>query len=190
MKNIVIFASGSGTNAQKIVEYFEESELARVTSIFTNNKNAGVIDRARITGTPCIVFTMDELNDGTVLQKVKALKTDLIVLAGFLKKIPTELITEYPDRIINIHPALLPDYGGQGMYGMKVHQAVVDNEEEETGITIHYVNDDYDEGEIIFQETVEVDPEDSPEDVAYKVQQLEHKHFPAVIEWVLNDLEA
>lgn len=189
MKNIVIFASGSGTNAQKIAEYFLESEEAKVVGIYTNNKKAGVIERARKLGLPCVVFSKEELVNGTVLNRVKYQKADLIVLAGFLKKIPEEIIEEFPNRIVNLHPALLPDYGGEGMYGMNVHQAVVDNEEEETGITIHFVNENYDDGEIIFQETVDVDPEDTPEDVAYKVQQLEHMHYPAIIEWVLRDME-
>ena len=123
-----------------------------------------------------------------MLAKLKDCRADLIVLAGFLKKIPTEILDEYEDRVINIHPSLLPDYGGEGMYGMHIHRAIVENEEEETGITIHYVSDDYDEGEIIFQEAIEVDFEDSPEDVQYKVQQLEHKHYPEVIEYLLRDL--
>lgn len=189
MKRIAIFGSGAGTNADRILKHFEESELARVHLVLTNRKNAGIIDKARKYGLPAMVFSPEQLQNGSVLEKLRAHKIDLIVLAGFLKKIPIHIIEAFPNRIINIHPALLPDYGGEGMYGMNVHKAVVENEEFETGITIHFINEDYDEGEIIFQETVEVDPDDSPEDVAYKVQELEHRHYPEVIEWVLTEMD-
>lgn len=189
MKRIAVFASGNGTNTENIVNYFEDSELARVSVIFCNRKNAGVVDRARLLGIRCIVFDRSALESGEILNKLQEARVDMIVLAGFLLKIPSSIIEAYPDRIINLHPALLPDYGGDGMYGMNVHQAIVDNEEEETGITIHYVSEDYDEGEIIFQETVEVDYEDTAEDVQYKVQQLEHKHYPEVIEYLIKDLD-
>ncbi len=189
MKNIVVFASGSGTNAEKIIEYFQDSPVGTVTHVFSNVKTAGVLDRAKALGVRTFVFNTEELNGAAVLDKLKSAKTDLIVLAGFLKKIPASIVEAYEDNIINIHPSLLPDYGGKGMYGMNVHRAVVENEEEETGITIHYVNENYDEGDIIFQESVEVDYEDTPEDVAYKVQQLEHQHFAPMIEWVINESE-
>lgn len=188
MKNIVVLASGSGTNAENIVRYFEDSDLARVRTIITNSKQAGVIDRARKLGVPCIVLTNSEVEDGTLQQKLENLRTDLVVLAGFLRKIPADLIQAFDRRIINIHPSLLPDYGGAGMYGKFVHQAVVENEEEVSGITIHYVSDDYDEGEIIFQEEVEIDYEDSWEDVEYKVRELEYKHYPSVIEYLLPNI--
>ncbi len=189
MKRIAIFGSGSGTNAEQILKHFEESDLARVHLVLTNSKDAGIIKRARNYAVPVLIFTSEQLNNGYVLEKLRALKIDLVVLAGFLKRIPGNLIEAFPDRIVNIHPSLLPDYGGEGMYGMKVHQAVVENEEEESGITIHYVSEEYDEGEIIFQEAVEIDLEDSPKDVAYKVQELEHRHYPAVIEWVITEME-
>ena len=189
MKTIAVFASGSGTNAENIVKYFEDSDLARVAVIFCNRKNAGVLDRAHKLGVRSIVCSKEGLEGGEVLNKLKELKVDFIALAGFLLKVPPEIISSYEGRIINIHPALLPDYGGEGMYGMAVHEAVVENEEEESGITIHYVTENYDEGEIIFQESVEVDYEDSPEDVQYKVQQLEHKHYPDVIEYLIKDLD-
>lgn len=189
MKRIAVFASGSGTNAENIVKYFEDSDLARVAVIFCNRKDAGVMDRAHKLGVRSIYFTKDQLESGDVLEKLQEVKVDFIVLAGFLLKIPSDIISEFEGRIINIHPALLPDYGGPGMYGMAVHEAVVENEEEESGITIHYINDEYDEGEIIFQESVEIDFEDSPEDVQYKVQQLEHKHYPEVIEYLIKDLD-
>ncbi len=184
-----MFASGSGTNAENIARYFEDSELARVAVIFCNRKDAGVVDKAHKLGVRYIIFDKEELHNGQVLSKLREAKVDFIALAGFLLKIPAEILDEFEDRIINIHPALLPDYGGEGMYGIRVHQTVVENEEDETGITIHYVNDEYDHGEIIFQETVEVDYEDTPEDVQYKVQQLEHKHYPEVIEYLIKDLD-
>lgn len=189
MKNIAVFASGSGTNAENIVKYFEDSELARVAVIFTNRKDAGVVDRAHKLGIRCIIFNKEQLQSGYVLQRLQECKIDFIALAGFLLLIPSEIIDAYKDRIINIHPALLPDYGGEGMYGIHVHEAVVENEEEETGISIHYVDHEYDNGDIIFQETVEVDFEDAPEDVQYKVQKLEHKHYPEVIEYLIKDLD-
>ncbi len=189
MKNIGVFASGSGSNAENIAKYFEDSDLARVAVIFCNRKSAGVLDRAHKLGIRSILFTKEELESGFVLKRLKELNVGFVVLAGFLLKVPTDIVEEYKGKIINIHPALLPDYGGSGMYGMAVHEAVVENEEEESGITIHYVSDNYDEGEILFQETVEVDYEDSPEDVQYKVLQLEHKHYPEVIEYVIKDLD-
>lgn len=187
-KNLVIFASGSGSNAENIIKYFEFSDLARVISVFTNNPQAGVKDRCRKLGTPCYVHNQEDFKGGVVLQKLQKLSADMIILAGFLKKVPANILEAFPERVVNIHPALLPDYGGEGMYGKYVHQAVVENEEEETGITIHYVNKDYDEGEIIFQKTVEIDFEDAWEDVDYKVRQLEYKHYPEVIEYLAKDL--
>ncbi|MDZ7845622.1 MAG: formyltransferase family protein [Owenweeksia sp.] len=188
MKNIAVFASGSGTNAEAIVKHFEDSELARVAVIFCNRKSAGVIDRAHKLGVRCIIFSREQLQSGWVLQKLRDNKIDFIALAGFLLKVPDALIEAFPQRIVNIHPALLPQYGGEGMYGMAVHEAVVENEEEESGITIHYINEDYDEGELIFQESVEIDFEDTPADVQYKVRHLEHKHYPEVIEYLIKDL--
>jgi len=188
MKKIVILASGSGTNAENIVRYFEESDLARVVSIITNNAKAGVIDKARKLGVQSIVLSNREVEDGALQAKLQSLRCDLVVLAGFLRKIPEELTQAFENRIINIHPALLPDYGGPGMYGKHVHQAVVENEEEVSGITIHYVNENYDEGEIIFQEEVEIDFEDTWEDVEYKVRELEYRHYPSVIEYLLPNL--
>lgn len=184
-----MFASGNGSNTENIINYFEDSELARVAAVFCNRKEAGVVERAHRLGVRCIVFNRDQLNSGYILEKLQELRIDFIVLAGFLLKIPQNILDTFPDRVINLHPALLPDYGGEGMYGIRVHEAVVDNEEEETGITIHYVSEEYDDGDIIFQEVVEVDYEDSPEDVQYKVQTLEHKHYPEVIEYLIKDLD-
>jgi phosphoribosylglycinamide formyltransferase-1 len=189
MKRIAIFGSGAGTNAGQILKHFEESDLARVQLIVSDQRDAGILKRARDYGVPALTCTMEELQNGTVLQKLIAQRIDLVVLAGFLKKIPPSIVSHYPNRIVNIHPALLPDYGGKGMYGLSVHKAVVANEEEETGITIHYVNEKYDDGEIIFQDVIEIDPDDTPEDVAGKVQEQEHRHYAPVIEWVLTELD-
>ena len=188
MKRIAVFASGSGSNAENLIKYFQDNDQAEVIQVFCNNPKAGVIDRARKLGTRCLVFNQQELEGGYVLEKLKSSRIDLIVLAGFLRKIPQEIINHFENRIVNIHPSLLPDYGGEGMYGMHVHRAVVENEEEESGITIHYVTEEYDDGEIIFQESVELDYEDTPEDVQYKVQQLEYKHYPEVVEYILKDI--
>ncbi len=188
MKRIAIFASGQGTNAENIARFFQDSELGAVELIVTNNKKAGVIEKAHKLGIRCMVVEPGQLGSEAFLKTLKTHRIALIALAGFLKKVPAALLDLYPDAVINVHPSLLPEYGGPGMYGMHVHRAVVENEEEETGITIHYVEDDYDEGEVIFQESVEVDYEDSPEDVQYKVQQLEYKHYPEVIEYLLRDL--
>ncbi len=186
MKNIVLFASGGGSNAEKIMHYFDKKDRFNVVGLFTNNPNAGAINRAKEYNVPVFVFTKEELNDGTVLQKVQQLSPDIIVLAGFLWKFPADIIAAYPHKVINIHPALLPKYGGKGMYGMNVHRAVLENREKESGITIHYVNNDYDEGNIIFQKAILVEECLSPEDVALKVLSLEHEHFPKIIEEILN----
>lgn len=188
MKRIAIFASGQGTNADTIARFFLDSELGAVELVVTNNKHAGVIEKAHKLGIRCLVLEPEEMGSENFLNTLKTHKIDLIALAGFLKKVPKSILDAYPNAVINVHPSLLPDYGGPGMYGMHVHRAVVENEEEETGITIHYVSDDYDEGEVIFQEAVDIDFEDSPEDVQYKVQQLEYKHYPEVIEYLLRDL--
>jgi phosphoribosylglycinamide formyltransferase-1 len=153
--------------------------------VFTNNPNAKVIDRAIKYHLSTEIFSKDELNEGLVLQKINAIQPDLIVLAGFLLKFPESIVELYPNKIINIHPALLPKYGGKGMYGMNVHRAVVENKEKETGITIHYVNENYDEGNIIFQKKAPLLVTDTPEVVAEKIHELEQKYFPSVVEEVL-----
>jgi len=185
MKKIVIFASGSGTNAENIIKHFKSTNIASVVSVFTNNSNAKVIERAKILQIPTEIFSKEELYQSKVLQKLNSLQPDLIVLAGFLLKLPIEIIESYPNAIINIHPALLPKYGGKGMYGMNVHKAIVENKEKETGITIHYVNENYDEGNIIFQKKVTILITDTPEVVAEKIHELEQKYFPEVIERLL-----
>jgi phosphoribosylglycinamide formyltransferase-1 len=182
VKNIVIFASGSGSNAEKIVAHFAESNEVKITHIFCNNPEAGVLQRAERLQIPCSLFTREEYKNGTVLRKIQSLKTDWVILAGFLWLIPSEFVQAFPQRIINLHPALLPKFGGKGMYGHFVHEAVVAAGETESGITIHYVNEHYDEGAIIFQRSFPVLPSDTPEDVAKKGQVLEHRDFPQVIE--------
>jgi phosphoribosylglycinamide formyltransferase-1 len=186
MKKIVIFASGSGTNAENIIKYFENRDIATVVAVFTNNPNAKVIERAKNYSVPTEIFSKDELYESKVVQKLNAIQPDLIVLAGFLLKLPKSIIESYPNTIINIHPALLPKYGGKGMYGMNVHKAVVENQEKETGITIHFVNENYDEGNVIFQKTVLLEATDSPGIVAEKIHEIEQKHFPSVIADILT----
>lgn len=186
MRKIVVFASGSGTNAENIIRYFESKPIATVVAVFTNNPNAKVIERATKFNIPTNIFSTEELKQGKVLQKLLDCAPDLIVLAGFLLKMPATIIESYPDKIINIHPALLPKYGGKGMYGMNVHKAVVENKERESGITIHYVNENYDEGNIIFQKKVTVLVSDTPEVVAEKIHELEQHYFPTVIDDLLT----
>lgn len=185
MKNIAVLASGNGSNAEEIIRHFEGSTKATVLLIASNKKDAYVLERARNHNIPNFFFTKADLEEGRLKDQLVARKIDLIILAGFLLKIPEHLIEAFPDRIINIHPALLPKYGGKGMYGSFVHQAVKDNQEEFTGITIHYVNQQYDEGTIIFQKSIAISPEDSPQMIAQKVHTLEHKYFPKVIESLL-----
>ena len=186
MKKIVIFASGSGTNAENIVLYFNKIEVAKVIYIFSNNANAKVLERAKSLNIPTEVFSKEEFNGDKVLQKLNSIQPDLIILAGFLLKFPQNCVAAFPNKIINIHPALLPKYGGKGMYGMNVHRAVIENNESETGITIHYVNENYDEGNIIFQKSVPLSVNETPEEVAAKVYELEQKWFPEVIEKLIT----
>ncbi len=186
MKKLIILASGSGSNAENIVRYFGGGNRVEVALILTDNPQAGVIGRANNLGVACVSFNQALFQrTGYLQQIIQDINPDLIVLAGFLKKIPGSLIGLFPDKIVNIHPALLPKFGGKGMYGMRVHQAVIDAREKESGITVHYVNEHYDEGQIIFQAKTSVQPNDTPESLAEKIHQLEHKHFPAVLEQLL-----
>ena len=187
MKKIVIFASGSGTNAENIMKYFVKTKIGTVAAVFTNNPNAQVIDRAKNYGVTIEVFSKDQLIEGEVLQKIDAIQPDWIILAGFLLKFPQKITAAYPQKIINIHPALLPKYGGKGMYGMHIHRAIVENKEKETVITIHYVNENYDEGAIIFQQSIILTGEETPEVVATKIHELEYKYFPEVIEKLMKE---
>lgn len=189
MKNIVIFASGNGTNAENIIRYFKEKNTAIIRNIITNNPKAGVINRAENLDVPVTVLDKEALqNPEKLLVKLKDLNTDLIVLAGFLKKIPVEIVTAFPNKIMNVHPALLPKYGGKGMYGMHVHEAVIENKESKSGITIHYVNERYDEGAIIFQAETPVFENDTPESLAERIHKLEHEYFPEIVEKIVSNL--
>ena len=187
MKRIVIFASGSGTNAENLIRFFQKNDKASVVQVLCNNPRAKVLDRTKQLSVSSLCFNrIAFFNTNDVLNILKSTNPDLIVLAGFLWKMPEFIINAFPKKIINVHPALLPKYGGKGMYGMHVHEAVIANKETETGITIHYVNENYDEGAIIFQAKCDILPNDSCEDVAAKIHELEMEHFPKVIEGLLD----
>ena len=187
MKRIVIFASGSGTNAENLINYFKDSDIGKVVQVLTNNPQAKVLDRAKNLEVSALSFNRIAFyKTDDVLNILKSTKPDIIILAGFLWKFPEFILDAFPNKVINVHPALLPNYGGKGMYGMHVHKAVVANKETETGITIHYVNENYDEGAIIFQAACPVNPTDSAEDVAAKIHELEMEHFPRVVEELLK----
>lgn len=189
MKNIAIFASGSGTNAENIIRYFSNKNSARVALVLSNKRNAMVLKRSEDLNVDTFFFeSVDFYRSENVLRKLREYNIDFIVLAGFLWLVPDNIINSYPGRIVNIHPALLPAYGGKGMYGESVHRAVLDNREAESGITIHYVNGVYDSGDIIFQARCEVNPDDTCETLAARVHQLEYIHFPRVIEELISRL--
>ena len=188
MKRIVLFASGSGSNVENIIRYFQNSNELEFPFVISNRPDAFVHERAKQLNIPSYVFKKNDFENGEVLNFLMSKNIDLIVLAGFLLKIPENLLKAYPDRIINIHPALLPKFGGKGMYGSLVHEAVVAAGEKESGITIHYVNENYDEGQIIFQAKCPVSPADSPDDVAAKVHALEYEHFPRVIGEIVSQI--
>lgn len=182
MTNIAVFASGSGTNAENLMNYFSDSEI-KITRLFTNNPQALVIQRANACSVPVTVFSKDDLyTTNTVIEQLKKDNVQFIVLSGFLLLVPAYLITAFPDRIINIHPALLPKYGGKGMYGNNVHKAVVQNKEQETGITIHLIDEIYDNGRILFQARCSVAPTDTYLELAQKVHALEYEHYPPVVQ--------
>ena len=184
---LAIFASGSGTNAENIGRFFANHPLAEVSLILTNKKDAGVILRAENLGIPCIKFNREDFYESErVLTYLKDFKISVIILAGFLWLIPKNLIQNYPKNIINIHPALLPKYGGKGMYGMHVHETVISNKDAESGITIHYVNEEYDAGSIIFQAKCKISVDETPESLAQKVHALEYENYPKVIEGLLK----
>ena len=188
MKRISIFASGSGSNAENIVRYFSGSDEVECALILSNRTDAKVLDRAKRLGVPSMVFNRQEFyHSDIILERLLETGTDLIVLAGFLWLVPENLLRTFKNRIINIHPALLPKYGGKGMYGMKVHEAVKKSGDEVSGISIHFVNERYDEGEIIFQAECPVEQGDTPESIAEKVHKLEYRYYPKVIEKLLNE---
>ncbi len=183
MKKIAIFASGSGTNAENIIQYFKDSDEVKVALVLTNNPEAGVIQRARKLNVPTIVFNKQNFaKEDTVVNILEKTQIDWVVLAGFLWLVPQNLVHAFPNKIINIHPALLPKYGGKGMWGHHVHEAVVQNRETESGITIHLVNEHYDEGKVLFQANCQVTPQDTADDVAQKIHSLEYEHFPKIIQ--------
>ncbi len=182
MEKIAILASGEGTNAERIIRYFLEKRTAEVVLVITNKAQAGVLKRAERLSVPSLILTAQEFAGGKALEALHLYNIDFIVLAGFLLKVPDTILHDYPNKIVNIHPALLPKFGGKGMYGSHVHQAVIDSNEKESGITIHYINEHYDEGNTIFQATCPVLPDDTPDTLAARVHQLEYEHFPRVIE--------
>lgn len=188
MKQIAIFASGSGTNAQAIIEHFEANNSARVALVLSNKPDAYVLSRAKKHDIKTYVFTIKTLreNPEQIIEVLERHKIDLIVLAGFMALIPELMVEKYPHRIVNIHPALLPAYGGKGMYGDAVHQAVIQGGESQSGITIHYVDQHYDSGGIIFQTTTPVLTHDTPQTLAHKIHQLEYKYYAQVIEQLCN----
>ena len=187
MKRIVIFASGGGTNAENLIRFFQNDANVAVIQVLTNNPRAKVLERCKSLNVKTLTFNREAFSKtNDVLNILKTSKPDLIVLAGFLWKIPEFILAEFPNKVINVHPALLPKYGGKGMYGMHVHEAVVKAKETETGITIHYVNEHYDEGAIIFQAKCDVNSDDSAADVAIKIHELEMKYFPKVVNDVLK----
>jgi phosphoribosylglycinamide formyltransferase-1 len=185
MKRIAILASGSGTNAENIIRYFQKSPVAIVVLVLSNKKDAKVLERAKNHNIKSLTFNKKQFIEEDEVLNILKKEADFIVLAGFLLKVPENIIKAFPQKIINIHPALLPKYGGKGMYGWHVHNAVIANKEKETGITIHFVNENYDEGNVIFQKTVSVTENDTPESIADKVHQLEYENFPKIIETVL-----
>ena len=189
MKNIAIFASGSGTNAENMARYFANNELIKVALVLSNHVDAGVHARVNAWGVPSFTFSKEEFAAATpILAKLAEYAVDFIVLAGFMSKIPDALLDAFPDRIVNIHPALLPKFGGKGMYGHHVHEAVLAAGESESGITIHYVNAHYDEGKILFQAACPVLTDDTPDTLAQRVHQLEYAHYPRVVEQLLTTL--
>lgn len=181
-KNIVLFASGSGSNVENIVNFFQNDDRVSVKGVFCNNPKAGVVERCKRLGLPLYCFNRPAFREAEgILALLKSLNPDLIILAGFLWKIPEVMVTAFPDSIINIHPALLPKFGGKGMYGMHVHNAVINSGESESGITIHRVNAAYDQGSILLQKKVSVLPEDTPDRLAEKIHDLEYKYYPIAI---------
>jgi phosphoribosylglycinamide formyltransferase-1 len=189
VKRIAILASGSGTNAQRLVEHFRDHPLATVALIGCDQPRAGVLQRAWDLGVPSYLFNNAQLKSGALLRELQGQVIDLVVLAGFLRLVPAEMIKAFPDRIINIHPALLPKYGGKGMYGQRVHEAVIASGETESGITIHLVNERYDEGRTLFQASCPVRSSDTADDLAQRIHALEHEHYPHIVEKLVAELD-
>lgn len=190
MKKIAIFASGSGSNAQAIIEHVQRGTIARVDCVLSNKSNAYALVRAKSFNIEAITFSRSDFYDSTsVIDILLERRVDFIVLAGFLWLVPEKLVESFPGKIVNIHPALLPKYGGKGMYGMHVHKSVIANKEKESGISIHYVNKNYDEGNLILQAKCPIEPGDTPESLAEKIHALEYEHFPKTVEKLAGSLE-
>ena len=186
-RKIAILVSGTGTNAINIIEYFEKNSVADVALVVSNKTDALAVEKAQNKGVKTIVFNNESFKKNSiVLNYLKSESIDFIILAGFLMKVPNEIIRAYPNKIVNLHPSLLPKYGGKGMYGNHVHRAVIEAQESESGISIHFVNEEYDEGAIIFQAKVSVEKKDSVEVLAQKIRQLEHRFFPKIVEQVIS----
>ncbi|MGY0407132.1 MAG: phosphoribosylglycinamide formyltransferase [Polaribacter sp.] len=187
MKRIVIFASGSGSNAENIIRFFNQTKTAKVTNVLCNNEHAKIFKICKSLSVTCLHFKKEDFTTTNVVLEFLKQEADVVILAGFLLKIPQNIIAAFPKKIINIHPALLPKYGGKGMYGMHIHRAIKENKETETGITIHYVNANYDEGAIIFQAKTALLDKDTPKIIAEKIHILEQRYFPRIIEDVILD---
>ena len=186
---IALFASGSGTNVENITNYFNGKTTAKPVCVLCNKPDAFVLERAKRLNLDSLTFNRADFNDGEkIMEYLRKNEIDLIVLAGFLWLVPEYLIKEYPNRIVNIHPALLPKFGGKGMYGMHVHEAVKQSGETETGITIHLIDGNYDKGSTVFQAKVAIDPSDSPDDIANKVHKLEYEYYPKIIEEIAEKI--
>ena len=182
MTNIAVFASGNGSNATALADYFNESDKAKVNLFVTNNENSGIFERGKKHDIPVTLIPNSELKSDKLLVILQGHQTDLIILAGFLRKIPENILKNYPNRILNIHPALLPDFGGKGMYGHNVHRAVSEAKRDRSGISIHLVNEEYDRGRVIFQKSVPIEPGEDPASIEKKVRQLELKYYPIVVD--------
>lgn len=189
MIKIAVFASGNGSNAVNLYNYFKNHKLINIASIYCNNSNAGIINKAKDLKIECRIFNKTEWTNGKLIEELKSTEINFIVLAGFLWLVPPDLILNYKNRIINIHPSLLPKYGGKGMYGENVHKAIIENNETISGITIHVVNELYDEGKIIFQIKINLNNGETPETLAERIHELEYKYFPQVIEkYILEEI--
>ena len=186
-KRVIIFASGSGSNALKIFEYFNNNQNIIIDSIYCNNPRANVINVFQKLSIKTVLFNKKELYESTFLETIRNTNPDLIVLAGFLLKIPEKMVSAFENRIINIHPSLLPKYGGKGMYGLNIHKEVLLNKEKFSGLTIHYVNKEYDKGAVIFQKKIKINEKETPESLSSKVLKLEHENYSLIIEKILNN---
>ncbi|HLO70373.1 MAG TPA: phosphoribosylglycinamide formyltransferase [Flavipsychrobacter sp.] len=188
MHSLIVFASGRGSNAQAIIDFFKANGKAKVSLIVSNKADAGVLEIAKNEHIPFLIVDKHTAKEVLLVEQMMEYKPSLVVLAGYLWKVPETILNAFPNRIINVHPALLPKYGGKGMYGHHVHEAVVANKEKESGITVHYVNEHYDEGNIITQARCSVSSNDTPDDVAHKIHKLEHYFFPRTIEFLLDSI--